>query len=233
MVVKVVMIQPLAVIFDMDGVLIDSEPLWHKAEVGVFRALGVPLDETMCLETTGLRPDEVVNFWYGKYPWQKHDRASIEHDLIATVETLIRTQGVAKRGVPAALAFLRRRGYPLAVASSSPYRLITTVCEKLNLGSTFSVVHSAEDETLGKPHPAVYLTTAAKLGVPATRCVAIEDSPNGIIAALAARMKCIAIPDARQANHCRFAIADLVLDSLEEIEQRAHEILPCLTASVG
>lgn len=226
------MVQPRAVIFDMDGVLIDSEPLWHKAELGVLRPLGVPLDETMCLETTGLRPDEVVQFWYDKHPWQNYDQASVAHQLISTVEALIRNQGTAKRGVPAALAFLQRRGYRLALASSSPYRLIATVCEKLDLGSTFSIVHSAEDETLGKPHPAVYLTTAAKLGVPPTACVAIEDSANGIIAALAARMKCIAIPEARQANDCRFAIADLVLDSLEELEQRAQEILPSLTASV-
>jgi len=215
---------PLAVIFDMDGVLIDSEPLWHRAELAVFRAVGVPLDETMCLETTGLRPDEVVQFWYEKYPWQKRDQASVQEELITTVEGLIRTQGVAKRGVAAALAFLRRRGYALALASSSPYRLIETVCAKLDLASAFSVVHSAEGEVLGKPHPAVYLTTAAKLGVPATRCVAIEDSPNGIIAALAARMQCIAIPDARQASDRRFGAADLVLGSLEELEARGAAI---------
>jgi sugar-phosphatase len=70
----------------------------------------------------------------------------------------------------------------------------------------------------------VYLTTAAKLGVPATRCVAIEDSPNGIIAALAARMQCIAIPDARQASDRRFGAADLVLGSLEELEARGAAI---------
>ena len=209
-----------AVIFDMDGVLIDSEPLWRRAEQSVFRAHGVPLDAPMCHETLGLRPDEVVRTWYKRFPWSA-DLASVERQLMDEVEALVVAEGQAKPGVMDAIAFLRRRGLPVALASSSPYRLIVAACEKLGLGEVFSVIHSAEEERLGKPHPGVYLSTAAKLRVPATNCIAVEDSLNGIIAAKAARMRCVAIPDQELHGDPRLAIADLVLDSLEQFDTRA------------
>jgi sugar-phosphatase len=212
-----------AVIFDMDGVLIDSEPLWHQAEMTVFRAVGVPLDASMCLQTTGLRPDEVVRYWHERFPWPS-DLGSVERQLLDVVEGLVLTKGEPKRGVVAAITFLRRRGLRMALASSSPYRLIMAACEKLCLGEVFSVIHSAEEERLGKPHPGVYLSTAAKLEVPATNCVAIEDSVNGIIAAKAARMRCIAIPEIELRSDPRLGIADLVLESLEELETIAEGI---------
>jgi len=212
-----------AVIFDMDGVLIDSEPLWHQAELTVFRPLGVPLEAPMCLQTTGLRYDEVVRYWHERFPWTP-DLEAVERQLIDVVEGLFLARGEPKHGVVAAIEFLRGRGLRLALASSSPYRLITAACEKLGLGDVFSVIHSAEEERLGKPHPGVYLSTAAKLGVPATNCVAIEDSVNGIIAAKAARMTCIAIPEVELRRDPRLGIADLVLDSLGELETRTERI---------
>jgi HAD superfamily hydrolase (TIGR01509 family) len=218
-----------AVIFDMDGVLIDSEPLWRQAEIAVFGAHGVPLDESMCRQTMGLRTDALVRHWYERFPWTA-DLATVERQLLDHVESLIATQGEAKRGVPGAIAFLRDRGLPVALASSSPYRLIVAVCEKLGLGEVFKVIHSAEQERLGKPHPGVYLTTAAKLAVPATSCIAIEDSVNGIIAAKAARMTCIAIPDPELRGDPRLSIADLVLDSLCEIETRAEALFAAARA---
>jgi mannitol-1-/sugar-/sorbitol-6-/2-deoxyglucose-6-phosphatase len=215
-----------AVIFDMDGVLIDSEPLWQQAELIVFRSLGVPLEASMCLQTMGLRTDEVVRYWHERFPWTSGvDLGAVERGLIDEVEALILAKGQPKPGVTAAMAFLRRRALRVALASSSPYRLIVAACEKLGLGEVFSVIHSAEDERLGKPHPGVYLSAAAKLGVPATDCVAIEDSLNGIIAAKAARMKCIAIPDLELRRDARLSVADLVLDSLDELEEKAQTIL--------
>ena len=91
------------------------------------------------------------------------------------------------------------------------------VVEKLGLGGAFDFIHSAEEEEYGKPHPAVYLTTARMLGVAPTECLAIEDSLNGVIAAKSARMKCVAIPSPESRVDSRFTIADATLDSLTEI----------------
>jgi len=209
-----------AVIFDMDGVLVDSEPFWHAAELQVFRALGVPLDPPMCLETTGLRPDEVVRYWYERFPWPGEPKEA-ERKLVDEVTRMVHAHGQARPGVAHALAYLRPLGLPLAIASSSPYRLIEAVCARLGIRDAFSVTASAEEEPFGKPHPGVYLSAAAKLNVPAPACLAIEDSVNGVVAAKAARMKCLAVPEPDLLADRRLGIADLVLPSLERIEEAA------------
>ena len=88
---------------------------------------------------------------------------------------------------------------------------------RLGLTGEFECVYSAEEEGYGKPHPGVYLTTAGKLGVGPTECLAVEDSLNGVLSAKSARMKCVAVPDREQRGDSRFSIADAVLDSLEEV----------------
>jgi len=207
-----------AVIFDMDGVLVDSEPFWHAAELQVFRALGVPLELPMCLQTTGLRPDEVVRYWHERFPWHG-DLKEAEREMIDEVTRLVNAHGQARHGVAHALAYLRPLKLPLAIASSSPYRLIEAVCAKLGIRDAFSVTASAEEELFGKPHPGVYLRAAAKLDVPPSSCLAIEDSVNGVLAAKAARMKCVAVPEPDLLADRRLGIADLVLPSLERIEE--------------
>ena len=111
-----------------------------------------------------------------------------------------------------------RRAPAVALASSSAYRLIGAVTERLGLAGEFEVAYSAEEEEYGKPHPGVYLTTARRLGVAPTQCLAIEDSFNGVLAAKAARMRCVAIPEPAQRRDPRFGIADLVLDSLAGVD---------------
>jgi len=209
-----------AVIFDMDGVLVDSEPFWHAAELLVFRALGVPLEPAMCLQTTGLRPDEVVRYWHERFPW-RGDPKEAERQVVDEVTRLVLAHGQARPGVAHALAYFRSLQLPLAIASSSPYRLIEAVCAKLGIRDAFSATASAEEEPLGKPHPGVYLSAAAKLNVPAAACLAIEDSVNGVVAAKAARMKCVAIPEPDLLADRRLGIADLVLPSLERIDEAA------------
>ena len=209
-----------AVIFDMDGVLVDSEPFWHQAELKVFRALGVPLEASMCLQTTGLRPDEVVRYWHERFPWPG-DVKEAERRVVDEVMRLVQAQGRARPGGAQALAWVGALNVPLGIASSSPYRLIEAVCAKLGVHDVFSVIHSAEEEPLGKPHPGVYLNAAAKLKVSPTACVAIEDSINGIVAAKAARMTCLAIPEPELLGDRRLGIADLVLPSLERIAEAA------------
>jgi len=213
-----------AVIFDLDGVLIDSEPLWQDAEMAVFGRLGIVLDRELCTLTMGLRSDEVVAYWKARRPWQGPSNGEVEAELLGAVATHIRARGAAKPGIAQVLGVLAPR-VPVALASSSPYAVIEAALERLGLTTAFACVYSAEEEPYGKPHPGVYLTTAGKLGIAPIACCAIEDSPNGVLAAKAAKMTCVAIPDAAVAGDPRIRIADRVVARLDELDAEAWRAL--------
>ena len=208
-----------AVIFDMDGLLIDSEPLWQEAEILVFEQVGINLTRELCQQTQGLRIDEVVEYWYTKHPWTNLTKLEVEKSIVNKVIELIQLKGEPLPGVEQAIALVRSKNVKIALASSSAMIIIQAALQKLGLSETFTEVYSAESEVLGKPHPGVYLTTAKKLDIPPQSCLALEDSLNGVLAAKAARMKCIAIPEAIQQNNPKFAIADFVLQSLEGLTE--------------
>lgn len=208
-----------AVIFDMDGLLIDSEPLWQEAEIAIFKKVNITLTSQLCLQTKGLRIDEVVNYWYQKYPWTNFSQKQVEELIVAKVIELISLQGKALAGVDNAISFVQKKQVKIALASSSSLKIIQAALKKLNLADAFEIVYSAESEKLGKPYPGVYLTTAHKLNVSPQECMALEDSLNGVLAAKAAQMKCIAIPERSQLNNPQFAIADKILHSLEELNE--------------
>ena len=214
-----------AIIFDMDGLLIDSEPFWQQAEIEVFADVGLTLTPELCLQTMGLRIDEVVNYWYRQYPWEQPSQAAIAQRIVQRVIELIETQGVSRKGVYPLFEFLKCQDLPLALASSSDDRLIEAVMNRLELHNLFQVIHSATRETYGKPHPAVYLTTAEKLGVTPTHCLALEDSLNGVLSAKAARMICYAIPEGYPDSDPRFSIADRILPSLVEVKVALAELV--------
>ncbi|MBE9045501.1 hexitol phosphatase HxpB [Pleurocapsales cyanobacterium LEGE 10410] len=214
-----------AVIFDMDGLLIDSEPLWQEAEILVFKQVNLMLTAELCLQTKGLRIDEVVDYWYQRHPWNKVSKKAVEESIVAKLIELIHLKGQPLAGVERAVSLVKQQQVKIALASSSASIIIQAALKKLDLTDTFEKIHSAESEVLGKPHPGVYLTTANKLKVLPQECLAIEDSLNGVLAAKAARMKCIAIPEASQYDRPQFAIADLVLKSLEEFDLEVwHEL---------
>jgi HAD superfamily hydrolase (TIGR01509 family) len=209
-----------AVIFDMDGVLIDSEPLWKMAEKKVFAEVGIIMTTEMCNLTMGYRTNEVVEYWYKLRPWQSKSQEAVTEDLVTTVIESIMAHGKEMKGVRNALERLRTAGYKIALASSSPMRIIDSVLDLLQIRDYFDVVQSAEKEAYGKPHPAVFLTAAARLKVHPLDCLVIEDSVNGVIAGKAARMKVIAIPDPSVANDKRFGIADHLLSDLDQFTGR-------------
>ena len=138
--------------------------------------------------------------------------------IVDRVIELILAKGRLKPGAEHAVDLCETRGLPLAVASSSEYRLIDAALEHFDLRRRFAVVHSAEDEAYGKPHPAVFLTTAARLHAPPRRCLVWEDAPAGVLAAKAASMSCIAVPEDGEEHHPAFGLADLVVGSLLEVE---------------
>ncbi|OGL30527.1 hypothetical protein A3F37_01495 [Candidatus Saccharibacteria bacterium RIFCSPHIGHO2_12_FULL_41_12] len=205
-----------AVIFDMDGLLIDSEPLWEEAEILIFNRVGVPLTSQMTTQTVGMRVDEVVGHWHKRYPWQKPSRQEICQQIDDMTIKLIRDKGTAKAGYQEAITICEAAGLPIAIVSSSSMLLINTVLEKLDITDKINVIHSAHDEALGKPDPSVYISTSKELGVHPNHCLAFEDSVNGVLAAKAAKMKCIAIPEPKMINNKRFAAADIILHSLHD-----------------
>ncbi len=211
-----------AVIFDMDGLLIDSEPLWVRAEMEVFGGVGCMLVPEDCARTKGLRVDDVVAYWHTRRGFGGESAAVVEARLVAKVVELILAEGRALPGIEAALAAARSAsGRRIALASSSPLPIIEAALQRLGLASTFDVVKSAQGERWGKPHPGIFLSTAEQLGVSPLDCVVIEDSMTGVIAAKAARMGCIAVPsDTPTEGHprdARFVLADAIVTSLVEV----------------
>jgi sugar-phosphatase len=203
----------------MDGLLIDSEVLWHEAELEILGdRLGVPLETEGVRTTKGMFVHEVTEHWYGLHPWSGPTPAEVAITIVDRVIDLILTKGVLKPGAVGAIELCSDRGWPLAVASSSEYRLIDAALEHFGLRNRFAYIHSAEDEEYGKPHPAVFLTAASMLGAPPKRCLVWEDAPAGVLAAKAASMACIAVPESGEGSHPAFALADLVVDSLEDVD---------------
>jgi len=184
-----------AVIFDMDGLLIDSEPLWWIAEIEVLRAVGVPLTEEMCWETMGTRVDEMVTHWFERYPWDGPSVPETAEAVLQAVRRLILAEGMAMPGAVELVKRLKGEGRVLAVASSSPGSLIDAVLEKLGLVGAFNSLYTAADEEKGKPDPAVYLSAARGLGVDPGRCLVFEDSTAGIVAGKAAGMVVVAVSE--------------------------------------
>lgn len=205
-----------AVIFDMDGLLIDSEPFWQKAEIEVFSTLGVSLTQERVQETMGLRVDEVIQYWYSRYPWKDYAEEKTARQIVDKVIELVQQKGIAKKGVYQIMQLFTQQKLPIAIASSSWNEIINAVVDRINIGESINLVHSAQDEPYGKPHPGVYITTAQKLGVAPSECLAFEDSPNGLLSAKAAKMKCVAVPDETLREDKRLYIADMKINSLED-----------------
>jgi HAD superfamily hydrolase (TIGR01509 family) len=207
-----------AVIFDMDGLLINSEPLWTRAEIAVMAKVGVTLTPKQVMASRGLRTDEKIRFWYQQFPWDEkiHSQQATTDELINTMVELLNEGGLALPGVYETVAQIEELGLPMAIASSSPQRIIDAVMHNLDIHRKLHVIYSAQYEEYGKPHPGVYITVAKKLGIAPEFCLAFEDSVNGVLSAKAAKMKCIAVPEISNESDNRFGIADIILNSLHD-----------------
>jgi len=209
-----------AAIFDMDGLLLDSEPFWQEAERAAFATVGVELaDEDLC-QTIGMRVDEVARYWFERRPWDREIQSeeAIVEAVVTRVVDLIKERGRPLPGVVATLDLLRGEGLALALASSSPMRIIEPALSTLGLRDYFSVVYSAEVEARGKPDPAVYLSTMDLLGVVPEACFALEDSIAGLQSAQSAGMKCVVVPEPRQRTRPELQAADLLIESLQHFD---------------
>jgi len=202
-------------ILDLDGVLVDSEPLWNEAAMMVFNRLGVHITQEQVSETMGMWIGEAVACWYANTPWPGASVQQVTEEWVRTVTSLVKTRKGPRPGALELIKMARQLGWPVGVASSSPLKYVQSVVDFLGL--KLDAVQSAEAEAYGKPHPAVFLAAAVAMGAPPQGCVVVEDSPHGVIAAKAARMRCIAMPDPRLRDRKEFCIADVRVSSLTEV----------------
>ncbi len=206
-----------AVIFDMDGVLIDSEPLWRTAMVKGFKQFDMTVTEEECKTTMGRRINEVVNYWVNIHSVNPLKSPEIEKTIIEVLLNLIENEGKAMAGVLDLLNFCKNKHLKIGLATSSSELLMQTVLNKLQIKNHFNSVVSAQNLKYGKPNPEVFLICAENLGVNPSECIVIEDSINGAIAAKAAQMHLIVVPDANSLNPEKFSIADYNLDNMNEV----------------
>jgi sugar-phosphatase len=202
------------VIFDMDGLLIDSEPLWEQAATKVFEEYDIRLTPTQYATTTGLRTREFLQWWFTMYKVDEKYVAAAENQIIKLVIDLVHQKCKPMPGVEYIFNFFMAQKFKIGLASSSPLNLIDTVVDLLGIRKKIHVFASAANLPYGKPHPQVYLNCATQLQALPLQCICFEDSFNGLIAAKAARMKCVVVPEPKNAKDTRFHAADLRIASL-------------------
>ena len=207
------------VIFDMDGLLIDSEPLWNKAATEIFKLHGIILTEQQYSITTGLRTKEFIDFWFNHFKMPLTNSAIIEQQIIETVEMLVVQNGKAMPGLQHIFNFFISKNFKIGLASSSPISLINTVVDLLQIGPYLNNITSAATLQYGKPHPEVYLNCATALQTKPVECICFEDSFTGMIAAKAARMKCVVVPEHKSSKALKWAAADLKISSLQNFNE--------------
>ena len=202
------------VIFDMDGLLIDSEPLWEEAGKETLKKFNVSLSAEQYHISTGLRSSEWIDHWFHHFNISMEHAVEAESIIVQTAIEKIRLKAAPMPGARHIVEFFWKRNFKIGVASSSPLELINIVTRKLEIDDMVNAKASAEKLLNGKPHPQVFLDCAALLQSSPAKCICFEDSFNGMIAAKAARMKCIVVPAHNHQQEARWAAADLKLSSL-------------------
>ncbi|WP_237690764.1 HAD family hydrolase [Paenibacillus caui] len=206
-----------AVIFDMDGVLVDSEPIYFEIERNSFAHFGASVTEEEHHTYVGVT---LESMW--RQVLDKHRLPdSLEETLVYHKENVMKSMSiheglVAIAGLKRWLDWLLEKGIPVAVASSSPRALIELIMEKTGLARYFDIRITGEEVSQGKPAPDIFLYAAEQLGIAPAHCVVIEDSRNGVQAAKSAGMRCIGFhnpgsgrQDLSRADHRIFSYDDL------------------------
>lgn len=202
------------VIFDMDGVLIDSEPLWKIALEEVFQRVGCNLTKKDFQKTVGMRIDEVIAYWYSVCPWEGKSQKAVEQEIIERMVELISENAQPLTGVVESLEFFKSKGKKIGLATSSYQKLLEVVLTSLKIETYFDYTYSAEHEKYGKPHPSVYLHVAEKLQLNPRKCLVIEDSLTGVIAGKSARMTVYCVPEKTHRPEPKLILADAQFESL-------------------
>jgi HAD superfamily hydrolase (TIGR01509 family) len=206
-----------AVVFDLDGVIVDSEQVWDEVRELYVREAGGTYTDQSARDMMGMSSPE----WSHYMAESLGVPATSEEINAAIVERMLARYGEAPPLLPGAVEAVRRIGarLPLAIASSSNRELIEVVLRASGLASEFAATVSSEEVPRGKPSPDVYLEAARRLGAAAARCGAVEDSHNGIRSAKAARMHVVAVPNPHYPPDAEsLGLADVVVPSIAELQ---------------
>jgi HAD superfamily hydrolase (TIGR01509 family) len=211
-----------AVVFDLDGVLLDSEEIWDRAREDLARERGGRWHDRAQRDMMGMSSTEWSRYMHDVIGLSEPPE-EISDEVVRRLSELYREELPAIPGAREAVERLAAR-WPLGLASSSNRELIDLALGLLGVKDLFTATVSSEEVARGKPAPDVYLEAARRLGVEPTRAAAVEDSHSGIRAAKAAGMRVIAIPNQHfPPDEDALASADLVLDSLAELTAEAVE----------
>jgi HAD superfamily hydrolase (TIGR01509 family) len=206
-----------AVVFDLDGVIVDSEQVWDEVREAYVRETGGTYTDESARDMMGMSSPE----------WSRYMADSLrvpgtpEEINAAIVERMLERYGEEPPLIPGAVEAVRRIAawVPLAIASSSNRELIDVVLRASGLAADFRATVSSEEVPRGKPWPDVYLEAARRLGVDPVRCGAVEDSHNGIRSAKAAGMRVVAVPNAHYPpDDEALGLADVVVPSIDELQ---------------
>ncbi|MFP4015777.1 MAG: HAD family hydrolase [Halanaerobiales bacterium] len=205
-----------AVIFDMDGVIIDSEPVHYQVNKKLYDELEIEVTDDEYSNFIG-----VSNLDHWNYLKEKYNIAESVEELIGkqTSQNIKHLQGSSEEpiiGVVQLLEDLERENISIGLASSSSLRYIKAVLEKFGIDDYFSVMVSGENMDRGKPHPDIFQEAARKLEVDPENCVVIEDSRNGVMAAKKAQMKCVGFLNVNSGNQ-DLSLADKLVDSMKKV----------------
>ena len=205
-----------AVVFDMDGVIVDSEQVWDDVREQYTRESGGTYTESATRDMMGMSSVE-----WSRY---MHDALGVpgtpEEINAEVVRRMLERYGEAPPLIPGAVEAVRACAarWPLAVASSSNPELIEVVLVRAGIRGLFRAVVSSQEVARGKPAPDVYLEAARRLGVPPAHCAAVEDSHNGIRSAKSAGMRVVAVPNTHFPPDAEsLSLADVVVDSVREL----------------
>ena len=205
-----------AVIFDMDGVIIDSEPLHFQVDLDVLRGLNVNLVQHDLEQYVGMTNPEMWKLLKERHGITESIEELIDIQLGQKLTTLKKSDYEPIDGIPELLAALSEAEIKLALASSSPVRFIDAVLDKFGIAPSFMHRISGEEMERGKPAPDIFLKAAELLNVAPAGCVVIEDSRNGVAAAKAAGMSCIGYRNVNSGEQ-DLSKADIVVDSIRDI----------------
>lgn len=206
-----------AIIFDMDGVLVDSEPVHAEATRRLLSAHGVEFDPGPGEDFYGRTDREVFRALRQRYGLAAHED-DLAEQWIDLVVAMLPGRLVPMPGVPGVLDLLTANGYLLALASSSSPPIIQTTIDGLGLGQAFAATVSGRDVARGKPAPDIFIEAARRIGSAPASCLVVEDSQNGVRAAKAAGIPSVAVPCHATAGQ-DFSLAETILPSLVRLPE--------------
>jgi len=213
-----------AIIFDMDGLLVDTESVWEEAESALLSGYGIALEAAVRAELIGLRNDVFIGKLKSMYGITESLEA-LQADVVGRMLKLIPVKAKPMPGALEMIQYAVEQGIPTAIASSSPGIIIEAVVSSQGWEKVIPVRCSAEHLLAGKPEPHVYLEAAKALDVAPMNCLALEDSPIGARAAVAAGMTCYAVPDLSHTRVEAFAgVTEHVFDTLHHVLERLTQV---------